>query len=657
MKTISRYEISEPIGSRAMSQVYLAYDPVIKRKVVVKSMNRTELLASDRVETIDRFKRQALAAGRLTHPNIIAVYEYGEAGPISFIAMEHASGQTLRSYLADNPLPELGAVLNIVRQLFAALVYAHEQGVLHRDLKPRNVILIGNPLDRASLQVKVLDFGITHVTTATELAHIGPVLGTPGYMSPEQYLGHPIDGRTDIYALGVMLFQMLTGKRMFKGTTSEVRQQVIQQDAPLVSAVRKSLPPGLDAVIAKTLERDPGKRFNNMRELREAFVAALAPKQPDTYAVIFHPDEPAVAPVQHASSPVARPLPSQAQTVAQCSSAAEPLVAPEARQLSVMAQSISLLVNQRAGAAQAKPSILFLDDEERILGALSALFRLKYEVFISTNGEEALEIVKSRQPNVIVSDQRMPHMLGIDFLRQAREIDPSSVRILLTGYSDLVAIVGSINDGEVFRFVNKPWSNQEIKSIIAEAVDISLMTKQASLAVSEPTLVSEAHRASDAILIAEATHEIFELINDDFGRTHPVCHAVDVASVLQTIEDQEVAVLVCDIDGFDGASVMLKMLKQSHPQIQTVVISASSDSSGLIGLINQAQIFRFFNRPLRLGLISRGLRSALDVYARVKARPVLAQRQKVQAKPEVAQSSIGHQILQRLSFLIRPKST
>jgi DNA-binding NtrC family response regulator len=155
--------------------------------------------------------------------------------------------------------------------------------------------------------------------------------------------------------------------------------------------------------------------------------------------------------------------------------------------------------------------------------------------------------------------------------------------------------------------------------------------------------------------VAQKSRELFAIVNDGFGRTRPVCYAADVAAVLRTIEDQEVAMVLCELDEFDGADVMLKLLKQSHPQIQTVAVAATSDSASLISLINQAQILRFMTRPLRLGLLERALRSALAVHANYKARPVLSRRQKVQATPEVAESSIGRQILQRLAFLAKSR--
>jgi DNA-binding NtrC family response regulator len=203
--------------------------------------------------------------------------------------------------------------------------------------------------------------------------------------------------------------------------------------------------------------------------------------------------------------------------------------------------------------------------------------------------------------------------------------------------------------------VNKPWSNPDIRDIVAQAVEISLATRHACAGAIPVQEATEDQRAPEAILVAQKSRELFAIVNDGFGRTRPVCYAADVAAVLRTIEDQEVAMVLCELDEFDGADVMLKLLKQSHPQIQTVAVAATSDSASLISLINQAQILRFMTRPLRLGLLERALRSALAVHANYKARPVLSQRQKVQATPEVAESSIGRQILQRLAFLAKSR--
>jgi eukaryotic-like serine/threonine-protein kinase len=609
VKKLGRYDILRPIALGATTEILLAFDPQIERQVAIKVLDRTVLSADEMTSMIGRFKREAIAAGRLTHPHIVTVHEYGESGPLSYIVMEHARGPTLREFLDGEPRPPLDTVRAIARQLFSGIIYAHEQGVLHRDLKPGNIVLTGNVADLMSIGVKVLDFGIARVGPSLGQTVRGRSLGTPGYMSPEQILGETVDGRSDLYSLAVVVAEMLAGRRLFLGDFAPVVRQITNTDAPLLSAMRTGLPAGLDAVMARALQRAPAKRYASVREFRDAFEAVMTP----------------IAPVRLA----------------------------DASRLAAGMQAAKALPVPPPGPG--KPVVLFVDDEERILAALTALFRHKYEVLVCTDGAQALKVIAERQPHVVVSDQRMPQMAGVDFLRQAREIDPSSVRILLTGYSDLAAIVGSINDGEIFRFVNKPWSNPDIRDIVAQAVEISLATRHACAGAIPVQEATEDQRAPEAILVAQKSRELFAIVNDGFGRTRPVCYAADVAAVLRTIEDQEVAMVLCELDEFDGADVMLKLLKQSHPQIQTVAVAATSDSASLISLINQAQILRFMTRPLRLGLLERALRSALAVHANYKARPVLSRRQKVQATPEVAESSIGRQILQRLAFLAKSR--
>jgi eukaryotic-like serine/threonine-protein kinase len=611
-KRIDRYEIREAIATGGTGEVCVAFDPVIERTVVVKTLDRARLPPVDAADTIARFRREAIAAGRLAHPGIVTIYEYGEAGDLCFIAMEHAKGPTLREFLSRNPTPPMPVVLAIARHLFAAMIYAHEQGVLHRDLKPTNILLAGAD-DAGGPRPKILDFGIARINSAAAVTHAGTIMGTPGYMAPEQYLGDPTDARTDIYALGVTLFEVITGSRTFGGDFAQVLDQVLTREAPPASSLRAGLPAGLDEVLAKALARQPNARFATMREFRDAFVRAV----PATAMRL--------APVE---------------------------AAPQS-----IADAKTLPLRTLMPAAGDRPRLLLVDDEERILGALSALFRLKYEVIVSTDGHAALDLVRKHRPDVIISDQRMPQMVGVEFLRLAREIDPTSVRILLTGYSDLAAIVGSINDGEVFRFVNKPWSNQEMRDTVAQAVGIARATRAAALGPVPATLTIPAtaqRRATEAIVVAQPGRELFDLVNEAFGRTRPVCHATDVAAALQAVEDEEVAVLVCDLDRLEGADVMLKMLKHSHPRVQSVALSDHSDADGLISLINEAQVLRFLNKPVRMGLLERAIRSAVGVHAKVQAAPALASRQAVQVREEVAASSLGRHILQRLSMWVRP---
>jgi len=298
-----------------------------------------------------------------------------------------------------------------------------------------------------------------------------------------------------------------------------------------------------------------------------------------------------------------------------------------------------------------RPCILFVDDEERILSALGALFRQRFDVITSIDAQAALDIVRTRRPHVVVSDQRMPRMTGVEFLRQARELDESCVRILLTGYSDLAAIVGSINDGEVFRFVNKPWINQDLRDTVVQAFEIACASREVfppqPAAAGSPVVETP---GAAAVLVATRARDVLDLVGQRNGLAVPVKHAADLPGALGAIEACEVAVLVCDLDTFEGGDVLLKTLKQAHPRIQAVALAGNADASDLIGLINEAQVFRFMTRPLRAGLIERSVNSAMVAYGNFKAKPALVRRQSVQTKAAVAESSIGRMILARFGW-------
>src|SRR5262245_54045720 len=248
-----------------------------------------------------------------------------------------------------------------------------------------------------------------------------------------------------------------------------------------------------------------------------------------------------------------------------------------------------------------RPKILLLDDEERILNALSALFRYKYQVFTATDGEKAIAILKQCHVHVVISDQRMPEMTGIEFLRAAKEVSPNTVRILLTGFSDLSAIIDSVNDGEVYRFLNKPWGNQEIQAVVADAVAIGVALEGEA---PRPPVNSRAQAATPAnetpvstqpaIVIMHERQEAFEQVRPLLANAHPVLYAKSVEACIDSLRTHNVAVIVSDIKlRNDDTTELLKLLKHEHPQILTIVLADSADADRVIELINQAKIFRY----------------------------------------------------------------
>ncbi len=267
--SLGKYRISEVLGEGAMGVVYKGFDPGIQRTVALKTVRR-QLLDSTEfgVSMAARFRNEAQAAGRLSHPGIVAVYDYGEEGDVAYIAMEYVDGNSLAHYLTNNVRFSDSDVASVVAQLLEALEHAHSHGVWHRDIKPANVIMT------RSGRIKVADFGIARIEAAG-LTLVGSMIGTPSYMAPEQFLGLDIDRRVDIYGAGVLLYQLLVGRAPFTGSTESLMYRVVHEAPVLPSAV-----PGYardaryDAVLAVALAKDPKLRYASAAEFRQSLLAA-----------------------------------------------------------------------------------------------------------------------------------------------------------------------------------------------------------------------------------------------------------------------------------------------------------------------------------------------------------------------------------------------
>ena len=271
---LGKYQIKRELGSGAMGVVYEAFDPLIERTVALKTIRKSLIDQSENQEFVLRFKREAQAAGRLTHPNIVSVYDYSEDQELAFIAMEFVQGKTLKDYFDENIRFEIKDVIHIVSQLLDALAYSHKQGVIHRDIKPANIILM------ADKSIKVADFGIARIESS-QLTQTGAVLGTAQYMSPEQFEGHAIDNRSDLFSVGVVLYQLLTGEKPFDGaSTTTIMYKVLTAEPPLPSKLNIHISSNLDAVVKKALAKRPDDRFQSGAE----FVNAL--KSTDSRAMI-----------------------------------------------------------------------------------------------------------------------------------------------------------------------------------------------------------------------------------------------------------------------------------------------------------------------------------------------------------------------------------
>ncbi len=288
-------------------------------------------------------------------------------------------------------------------------------------------------------------------------------------------------------------------------------------------------------------------------------------------------------------------------------------------------------------AAGAKPTLLFVDDEERILRSLRMLFAANYRVLATTDGNEALEILRREKVHALISDQRMPIMAGVDLLRQAREIAPDTMRLLLTGYSDIDAIVGSINDGEVFRYISKPWNADDIRGIIGEATEIALSLEQPASPAHAPQAAGE---PMGVLLIDdswETASELTALIRESLPPTFSLEWATSLGAAMSVLEEKHISVVVSEVRiGNEDMTPFLKTLKRFKPHIVTIVLTSYWDTGELVGLINQGQVHRVLPKPMRKVITLRGIQSGIDRSREIQNRPETVLRHKVEApKQEV----------------------
>ncbi|MDP3419831.1 MAG: protein kinase [Thiobacillus sp.] len=270
---IGRYEVLDEIGQGAMGTVHRARDPLIERTVAIKVVPIAQL-QQEGADAESRFLREAQSAGRLSHPNIVTIYDVGEADGLAYIAMEYLPGVTLRNIMNRGPLP-LDLALDTAAQMASALAFAHEHGVVHRDIKPANVVVTGR-----HGRVKLTDFGIAHLANS-DRTQTGQMLGSPRYMSPEQAMGREIDGRADIFSLGAVLYEMITGQYAFDGESlAGIVYRVINDTPPPAEQLRPGLPAWLNELLACMLDKQPENRPDArtlVKALHALSVAAPAP--------------------------------------------------------------------------------------------------------------------------------------------------------------------------------------------------------------------------------------------------------------------------------------------------------------------------------------------------------------------------------------------
>ncbi|MDP1674118.1 MAG: protein kinase [Burkholderiales bacterium] len=606
-RKIGKYEVQGILGRGGMGVVYKAFDPAIHRQVAIKTITKSTLDPSEIQYAVARFRHEAQAVGRLTHPRIAAIFDYGEDEDLAYIVMELVNGKSLYEHLQNKAKFDLAEIGEIIRQLLDGLGYAHAQGVVHRDIKPSNILINDDG------RIKISDFGIAHLDSSS-LTQVGEIMGSPGYMSPEQFTGEEPDARTDIYSAGVIAYELLTGRKPFTGSNVEIMRQVIGEQPDNPSKFNPRISVQLDWATHKALAKKREDRFQTAREFALGFVQGIAAS---------------LRTAKSAAEEESREVPTQ-RLDPKLVSAARVISGMQASQASASAATAVPAVAPTFDTGGKKAKLLFVDDEERILNALRSVFRNQYNVFTASSGPEAMEFMKRFHPHVVISDQRMPEMTGVEFLRQVRDFAPHTVRILLTGYSDLASIVGSINDGEVFRFISKPWNNTEIQKTIDEAAAIAIeLTDMAT----SPAIVPD--KVSSGILVLNPDQSVFRAVNELMGSVCPVIDAPDMDRALAILADREIAVIIADIRSSDQkALAAFKLLKQDHPEILAILTTDASDSEVVIDLINQAQVFRFLSKPLNLKLLQQHVHAALARYQAFRKTPKLLKQHRVAAARE-----------------------
>ena len=263
MKQIGRHEIKHWLGSGATADVFLAFDPEIRRTLAIKSLKKKHSADADYVA---RFMQESKAAGVLSHPNIVTIHDVGQTDDNPYIVMEFVDGEPLDAIIAQHGPFSLNATLSIGAQIADALNYAHSVGVVHRDIKPSNLMLL-----KDNVTIKIADFGIARRESSDDLekTRAGTMLGTPQYMSPEQVLGLPLDGRSDLFSLGSVLYLMATGEKPFQADTiGQMMSAITHSDPRPIREINPDFPQGLQSIIMKLLARDPNDRYQSGAALK-----------------------------------------------------------------------------------------------------------------------------------------------------------------------------------------------------------------------------------------------------------------------------------------------------------------------------------------------------------------------------------------------------
>jgi len=419
-ETLGSYRLIDRLGAGGMGEVWRAEDTKLLRPVAIKILS--ERIAND-PEWKARFLREARTIAQMNHPNIATIYSIEQEADKLFIAMELVKGESLSTVLARGALKPVEAV-HIVKQVAAALAEAHDKGVVHRDVKPDNIIV-------GKRSVKVLDFGIAKQLVSSSatptLTQAGLIVGTPFYMSPEQALGRPVDARSDLFSLGVVLYEALAGKRPFEGeSVTETMMNIIMQEAIALSTVAPTVPAALVEIVSRALQKKPERRYGSAGEMVDA-LSRVDFKQP-------------------AARPAVKPPKVDAPTVAMPS-------APQPSQ--------GFIAGHRALVADDDPVTRYLI--ANILGQR----RIAFDE--AANGADAVKALKQHEYTLVFLDLLMPRIDGwgvIDFLRRSKTKTPRI--FVITGVKDQTL---SVADRElVSGLIYKPLDPTEVDRVVQQSL-------------------------------------------------------------------------------------------------------------------------------------------------------------------------------------------
>jgi len=642
---LGKYEIQAALGKGARATVYRGVDSESKRSVAVKVIPRDAVQA----RALGPFKKYALGLAEIDHPGIARFIEVLETENNVCLVSALAEGHPLSTLLKDGAYPDPRIAWEIVREMLEALAAAHLQGGVHRDLKPSNVMLAPDG------HVTLLDFGTSMLYAApAEVAH---------YRAPEHFGEGKITLRSDIYQMGMLAYHLVTGKLPFTGAAREIEHRVMQERPTDPSSFNNKLAWQLDWVIQKALSKDPAERFGGALEFGEGLRLGLQDTVGRPLDPIGSPragssqSKAAATPVRSPIAPPAdseEPAATNSATLDFSGAAAAAPIAPEpvaraATPAANLLQNAKLITpaatpkpapakTPTAGAAAtklvpdaSKPTVLFVDDDARILNALVALFRQDYQVLSAESGEAALALIGQRTPHIVVTDQRMPAMTGVELLRKVRDVAPNAVRILLTGYTDLAALVGSINQGEIFRFVKKPWDNDELRTALADAAKIAL-----ELAGTPPPR-AQSPRTAGSLLVIEPGSGISRGLERLLAGAASVLQVTTPQEAAKVLAKEEIACIVADMgSGMDGLVALFRELKAKRPEVLSILLTDEPDSELAIELINRAHIFRFLPKPVNAKELRTQVAAALRRYAAFKQIPTLKAAVPGEARPDAA---------------------